>query len=163
MKGLVACVFLLAAVALVVAQDQPQGGRRGGRGGRRGGGAGAPAAAPAITSEEDYSKTMKEVQQNNMTLGKALGAAPMEADATAAATRLEALFKDVQAYWETKKTEDASMFATNAVAATQAIQKAVAAHDMAAANAALTTLRQQCAGCHKEHREQNPDKTYKMK
>ena len=116
MKSLVACVFLLAAVALVVAQDQPQGGRRGGRGGRRGGGAGAPAAAPAITSEEDYSKTMKEVQQNNMTLGKALGAAPMEADATAAATRLEALFTDVQAYWQTKKTEDATMFATNAVA-----------------------------------------------
>jgi len=163
MKGLVACVFLLAAVALVVAQDQPQGGRRGGRGGRRGGGAGAPAAAPAITSEEDYSKTMKEVQQNNMTLGKALGAAPMEADATAAATRLEALFTDVQAYWQTKKTEDATMFATNAVAAAQAIQKAVAAHDMAAANAALMTLRQQCAGCHKEHREQNPDKTFKMK
>jgi len=123
MKSLVACVFLLAAVALVVAQDQPQGGRRGGRGGRRGGGAGAAAAAPAITSEEDYSKTMKEVAQNNMTLGKALGAAPMEADATAAATRLEALFKDVQAYWQTKKTEDASMFATNAVAAAQAIKK----------------------------------------
>ena len=55
MKGLVACVFLLAAVALVVAQDQPQGGRRGGR---RGGGAGAPAAEtmkPAITSERNRS------------------------------------------------------------------------------------------------------------
>ena len=161
MKSLVACVFLLAAVALVVAQDQPQGGRRGGRGGRRGGG--AAAAPPAITSEEDYSKTMKEVAQNNMTLGKALGATTVEADATTAATRLEALFTDVQAYWQTKKTEDATMFATNAVAAAQAIQKAVAAHDMAAANAALMTLRQQCAGCHKEHREQNPDKTYKMK
>src|SRR6266436_5273312 len=117
MNGLVACAFLLAMVAVVGAQDQPHGGRRGGRGGRRGGG--AAAAAPAITSEEDYSKTMKEVAQNNMTLGKALGATTVEADATAAATRLEALFTDVQAYWQAKKVEDASMFAGNAVAAAQ--------------------------------------------
>jgi len=158
----VACAFLLATVALVVAQDQQGGGRRG----RRGGGAGAAAAdtmKPAITSEEDYSKTMKEVAQQNMALRKAIGATPSEADATAAASRLEALFKDVQAYWQTKKTEDASTFATNAVAAAQAVQKAVAAHDMPGANAAAMTLAQQCAGCHKEHREQNPDKTFKMK
>src|SRR5438132_12040935 len=116
MKSLVACVFLLAAVALVVAQDQPQGGRRGGRGGRRGGGAGARAAAPAITSEEDYSKTMKEVQQNTRTLGKPRGAGPVEADARAAATRLEALFKHGQAHWEPKQAEGASMFATHGVA-----------------------------------------------
>jgi hypothetical protein len=118
---------------------------------------------PAITSEEDYSKTMKDVAQNNMAMRKAIGATPSEADAAAAATRLQALFKDVQAYWEDKKVEDATTFARNAGAAAQSISTALAAHDMAAANTAAGTLAQQCAGCHKEHREQLPDKTFKMK
>ena len=141
MKGWIACAFIVATALAAQAGQM---------------------AKMAITSAADYSTTMKDVNAQNGALRKAITSAS-EADVTAAAAKLETDFKNVQAYWETKKTEDASMFATNAVAAAQAIQKAVAAHDMAAANAALMTLRQQCAGCHKEHREQNPDKTFKMK
>jgi len=144
MKGLVACAVIIAGTSLAVQAGQ------------------APMAKMAISSEEDYSKTMKEVGSQNGALRKAVGSSS-EADAAAAATRLEALFKDVQAYWDNKKVDDASTAAKNAVAASQAIEKAVAAHDMAAANTAMTTLAQQCMACHKEHREQQPDKTYKMK
>jgi hypothetical protein len=115
-----------------------------------------------IMSEDDYSKTMKEVAQNNMKLGKSV-ASTSEADAAAAGARLETLFKDVQAYWEGKKVEDAAMFAKNAAAAAHSISTAASAHDMAATATAAGTLRAQCASCHMAHREQLPDKTFKMK
>jgi cytochrome c556 len=136
MKGWVACAFLVATASLTV--------------------------QAAIMSEEDYSKTMKQVAQQNMALGKSVASAS-ETDVAAASARLETLFKDVQAYWESKKVDDASGFAKNAVAAAHAMSTAAAAHDMAAAAAAATTLRAQCASCHMAHREQQPDKTYKMK
>jgi len=62
-----------------------------------------------------------------------------------------------------KKVEDATTAAKNAVAASQAIAKAVAAHDMAAANTAATTLGAQCMACHTAHREKTPEGTFKMK
>jgi hypothetical protein len=136
MKGWVACAFLVAMASLTV--------------------------QAAITSEDDYSKTMKMVAQQNMALGKSVASAS-ETDVAAAGARLEALFKDVQAYWDSKKVDDAGTFAKNAVAAAHAMSTAANAHDMAAAAMAAATLRQQCAACHMAHREQQPDKTFKMK
>jgi cytochrome c556 len=138
MRGWVACVFLVATASL------------------------AAQAPGKITSEEDYSKTMKEVAQRNMALGKSV-ASTSEADAAAASARLSTIFGDVQKYWESKKVEDAAGFAQKAHEAAEAISKAAAAHDMAAAATAATTLRAQCAACHMAHREQQPDKTFKMK
>src|SRR5258707_5819725 len=96
-------------------------------------------AKMAITGEEDYSKTMKEVGATNGAMRKAIASAS-EADVASSAAKLEGIFKDVQAYWDAKKVDDASAAAKNAVAASQAISKAVAAHDMPAATAASTTL-----------------------
>ena len=141
MKSWIACAFLVATASLA---------------------AQAQMAKMAIMSEEDYSKTMKQVAQQNMALGKSV-ASTSEADVAAASARLEALFKDVQAYWENKKVEDASTFAKNAVAAAHSISTAAAARDMDAAGTAAATLRAQCASCHMAHREQLPDKTFKMK
>ena len=141
MKRWIACAFLVATASLA-AQTQM--------------------AKMAVTSDEDYSKRMNQIAQQNTALGKSV-ASTSEADVTAASARLEALFKDEQAYWENKKVEDASMFAKNAVAAAHSISTAAAAHDMAAAGTAATTLRAQCASCHMAHREQLPDKTFKMK
>jgi hypothetical protein len=141
MRGWLACTILVATASLA---------------------AQTPMARMAISSEEDYSKTMKEVGQQAAALRKSI-ATPNEEGAAAAAARLETIFKDVQAYWEMKKVDDAATFAKNAVGATQAVQKAVAAHDMAAAGTANQTLASQCMGCHTAHREQQPDKTFKMK
>jgi cytochrome c556 len=141
MKGWIACAFIVATATLA---------------------AQAPMAKTSISSEDDYSKAMKEVGAQNNALRKAIQT-PSEADVAASAAKLETIFKDVQAYWENKKVDDAATAAKNAVAATQAISKAAAAHDMAAATAASTTLGQQCMTCHTAHRERQPDGSFKMK
>jgi predicted lipid-binding transport protein (Tim44 family) len=112
----------------------------------------APMTKTTIMSPADYSTVMKEVGSTNGMLGKAIQSSSA-ADAAKASARLETLFKDVQAYWAGKKVDDATNFAGNAVAAAQAISKAVAANDMAAATEARTKLASQCMGCHTAHRE----------
>jgi hypothetical protein len=144
MKGWVACAFIVATASLAAQAGQ------------------APMAKMAISSEEDYSKAMKEVGAQNGVLRKATTSAS-EADVAASAAKLETIFKDVQAYWENKKVEDATTAAKNAVAASQAISKAAAAHDMPAATAASQTLAAQCMTCHTAHRERLPDGSFKMK
>ena len=141
----VACVLSLAlATSLVVQAAQ------------------APMAKPAITSEADYSVAMKEVGSTAPVLMKAI-ASGNEADATKAAERLGAIFKDVQAYWEGKKVQDATTAATDAVAAAQAVSKALAAHDMTAAGEARVKLAATCMACHMAHRERLPDGSFRMK
>ena len=122
----------------------------------------APAAKAVITSDEDYSKTMKDIGAQNGVLRKSL-AAPSEADAAAAAARLVVLFRDIQVYWENKKVEDATTAAKNAVAASQAIAKAVAGHDMAAAAAGSQQLGSTCMTCHNAHRDRLTFDFYKIK
>ena len=134
MKGWIACAFIVATASLAAGQTM---------------------AKLAIATDADYSTTMKDVQTQNGALRKALTAAS-EADVTAAAAKLETDFKNVQAYWEAKKVEDATTAAKNAVAAVQAISKAAAAHDMAAATAALPALTATCGGCHMAHRSPPP-------
>jgi hypothetical protein len=121
-----------------------------------------PVAKAAIATEDDYSKAMKEIAAQNGALRKSL-ATPSEADASAAAARLETIFKDVQAYWENKKVEDATTAAKNAVAASQTISKAVAAHDIAAATTASQALGGTCTACHAAHRERLTYDFYRIK
>jgi hypothetical protein len=144
MKGWVACAFIVATASLAAQAGQ------------------APMAKTAISSDDDYSKVMKEVGAQNGALRKAITSAS-EADVSASSAKLETLFKDVQAYWEAKKVEDATTAAKNAVAASQAITKAAAAHDMPAATTASQTLAAQCMSCHTAHREKTPEGTFKMK
>src|SRR5439155_7480214 len=103
-----ACLFVLTAASLA---------------------AQAPMAKMAIASTDDYGKAMKQVGTDSAALRKCI-ATPSEADGAAASARLESTFKDVQAYWEHKKVNDAAGFAKNAVAAVQAVSNALAAHDM---------------------------------
>ena len=142
MKGWIACAFIVATASLAAQAGQM--------------------AKMAITSADDYSTTMKDVNAQNGALRKAITSAS-EADVTASAAKLETDFKDVQAYWEGKKVDDATTAAKNAVAASQAISKAAAAHDMPAATAASTTLAAQCTACHMAHRDRLPDGSFQMK
>ena len=121
-----------------------------------------PPAKVALETYDDCSRAMKEIAAQNGALRKGL-ASPSEADASAAAARLEVVFKDVQAYWEDKKVEDAAKVARNAVAAAQAVSKAVAAHDTAAATAASQALGATCMTCHTAHRERLTFDFYRIK
>jgi cytochrome c556 len=121
------------------------------------------AQAPAkIASEADYAATMKEVGQNAGVMTKSIKG-DMPDEAAKAATRLEELFKNVQAYWSEKKVADATTFAQTAITNLQAVQKALKAKDMAAAETARATVAAQCMGCHTAHREKTPEGGWKMK
>jgi cytochrome c556 len=109
-------------------------------------------AKTSITTEAEYSAAMKEIGSTNGMLGKAIQSASA-ADAAKASARLETLFNDVHGYWVAKKVDDASTASANAVAAAQAISKAVAANDMTAAAEARTKLGATCMACHTAHRE----------
>ena len=121
------------------------------------------AQAPAkIVSESDYAATMKEVGQNNGVMTKSIKG-DMPDEASKAAMRLETLFKSVHAYWSEKKVADATTAAQTAITSLQAVQKALAAKDMAAAETARATVAAQCMACHTAHREKTPEGGWKMK
>ena len=116
------------------------------------------AQAPAkIGSDADYAAHMKEIGQLNGVLGKAIKSGVADDAAKAAAVRLEVLFKNVHGYWSEKKVADASTAAETAVTSLQAIQKALAANDMAAAETARVTFGGTCMTCHTAHRVKLPE------
>ncbi len=120
-----------------------------------------PAAKVAIATDDDYSQAMKEVAAQNGVLRKTLPSSLD--DAAAAAVRLETVFKDVQAYWENRKVEDATTAAKTAVAASKAISQALAARDIAGATAASQQLAGTCMACHAAHRERLTYDFYRIK
>jgi len=125
----------------------------------------APPATPApakIVTEADYAATMKEVGQNAGVMTKSIKG-DMPDEALKAAMRLETLFKSVNAYWVDKKVADATTASQTAVTSLQAVQKALGAKDMAAAEAARATVAAQCMACHTAHREKTPEGGWKMK
>jgi cytochrome c556 len=121
------------------------------------------AQAPAkIATEADYAATMKEVGQNAGVMTKSIKG-DMPEEAAKAAARLEALFKNVHAYWTEQKVADATAAAQAAITGLQGVQKALAAKDMAAAETARATVASQCMTCHTAHREKTPEGGFKMK
>lgn len=124
--------------------------------------AGAPTAGMKITTDAEFATHMKEIQQQNGILNKSIkgGMAP---EATKAAARLEVLFKNIHGYWADKKVEDATTAAQTAVTSLQAVQKALAANDMTAAETARATFAGTCMTCHTAHREKLPEGGFRIK
>ena len=122
----------------------------------------APVANMKIATDAEYAVHMKEIGQLNGVLNKSVkGGMPEEA--TKAATRLEVLFKNIHGYWNDKKVEDATTAAQTAVTSLQAIQKALAANDMAGAETARASLAATCMACHTAHREKLPEGGFRIK
>src|SRR5688572_32711807 len=122
MKRLLSIASLLFCIALTVslsAQTTPAPA-----------GTTAPTAGMKITTDAEFATHMKEIQQQAGVLGKSIKGAMAE-EATKAAARLEVLFKNIHGYWSGKKVEDATTVAQTAVTSLQAVQKALAANDMA--------------------------------
>ena len=87
----------------------------------------------------------------------------MAAEATKAAARMEVLFKNIHTYWADKKVADATTAAQTAVTSLQAVQKALAANDMAAAETARAAIGANCMACHTAHREKLPEGGFRIK
>jgi hypothetical protein len=144
----IVCVLFCFALTMSLAAQAPAGG--------------APTAGMKITTDAEYATHMKEVGQLNGVLNKSIKGG-MADEASKAAARMEVLFKNVHAYWMGKKIDDATTAAQTAVTSLQAIQKATAANDMAAAETARATLAGTCMTCHTAHREKLPEGGFRMK
>jgi cytochrome c556 len=116
----------------------------------------------APITDESYATVMKEIAPTFQSLQKN-NTAMNYADAAKDAQKLEAWFKDVQAYWEAKKVDDAVGFAKTAVAATQDMSKASTAMNATGLTDAQKALGGTCQGCHSAHREKLADGSFKMK
>ena len=121
-----------------------------------------PAAGAKIASDADYATHMKEIGQLNGVLNKSIKGG-MADEATKAAQRLEVLFKNVHGYWTDKKVADATAASQTAVTSLQAVQKALAANDMTAAETARASFAGTCMTCHTAHREKLPEGGFRIK
>jgi cytochrome c556 len=122
----------------------------------------APTAGMKIASDTDYATHMKEIGQLNGVLNKSMKAGDA-AEAGKAAARMEVLFKNVHTYWADKKVADATTAAQGVVTSLQAVQKALTANDMAAAETARAAIGANCMGCHTAHREKLPEGGFRIK
>jgi cytochrome c556 len=100
-------------------------------------------------TEEDYDKLMKSVGAANGAMRKAADPAAVGAESQ----KLEALFKDVAAFWTARKNTEAADWATAAMGHAAAISKAAAAGDAAGIAAAQKELGGRCQACHAKYRE----------
>ena len=121
-----------------------------------------PTAGMKIASDADYATHMKEIGQLNGVLNKSMKAGDA-AEAGKAAARMEVLFKNVHTYWADKKVADATTASQGVVTSLQAVQKALTANDMAAAETARAAIGANCMSCHTAHREKLPEGGFRIK
>ena len=109
-----------------------------------------------------YNELMKDVAATYANVKKNLdtNAAPA---AAADAAKLQGLFKDTEDFWAQFKTKDALDAAKGAQDAAGAIVNAAKANNIQKAQASYNGVGKFCNGCHTSHREQMPDKSYKIK
>jgi len=83
--------------------------------------------------------------------------------AAADAAKLQSLFKDTEDFWAQFKTKDALDAARGAQDAAGAIVADAKANSMQKAQVSYNGVGKFCNACHTSHREQMPDKSYKIK
>jgi len=109
-----------------------------------------------------YDAIMKDVNATFASLKKNLDSNSLSSAAEDAA-RLQGLFHETETFWSAFNTKDAMDFSKNAQSAAQAIAAAAKEGDGKKALATYGSIGKFCKGCHDTHREQMPDKSFKIK
>jgi len=123
-----------------------------------------PAVRAADVSEADYQKAMKETLAGMQAVGKTMRENTGELTAAAAAAKnIEAALASIDAFWTARKDDEAVKMNNAAREAALAVAKAASTNDQAATGEAVKALQGTCKACHDVHREQLPDRTYKIK
>jgi cytochrome c556 len=119
----------------------------------------AIAAGVAIGAEEappEHQKWMKD-------LGNQMGGLRKGVDVEKNATEMQAVMKDVTAFWS-KRTSDVAVKTSNeTVAGAAEVAKAAQSGDKAALSAGMKLIGAGCKGCHDVHREKIAENVYKIK
>jgi cytochrome c556 len=119
-------------------------------------------SAQAPMSEEEYDKAMKAVGTTFGSMRKNLAAKATDALA-ADAKKMVDLQKGNVAFWTGRKAKDATEWAQAALNHAQAVDKAVTAKNMDAAEEGVKMLGGTCTQCHDKYRDKAPDGTYIIK
>ena len=107
---------------------------------------------------------MKEIQPTIGAITTGMTNRSMSAaDVAKNADKLQGLFKEVSGFMQSKNITDAVGIADTAASAAAELSKAAKANDADAMVTAQKTISKQCGTCHAAHREQLPDKTFKLK
>jgi hypothetical protein len=119
-------------------------------------------ASVSAAQVRPYNVIMKEV-------GSALGALRKTVDdsdfarSAEQAEHLERLFKETEDFWAKFKTKDAIDAAAGARELSASIVAAARAKDAAKMKVGVSGLPRFCTSCHESHREQMPDKSYRIR
>ena len=119
-------------------------------------------AGGVSAQKRPYNLIMKDVASSFDGLRKHLEGDALPA-AAAEARRLEALFKETEDFWAPFRTKDAIDAARGAREAAAASASAATAKDAAKAKTAASGVGRFCTACHNSHREQMPDKSYRIR
>jgi cytochrome c556 len=120
------------------------------------------ATASYAQQKRPYNELMKDVASTYASVKKNLDANVGPA-AAADAAKLQTLFKETEDFWSQFKTKDALDAAKGAQDAAAAIGAAAKANNIQKAQTSYNGVGKFCAACHASHREQMPDKSYKIK
>src|SRR5262245_25533709 len=120
------------------------------------------ATASFAQQKRPYDELMKDVAATYASVKKNLDANVAPAAATDAA-KLQSLFKETEDFWVQFKTKDALDAAKSAQDAAAAIGAAAKANNIQKAQTSYNGVGKFCNACHTSHREQMPDKSYKIK
>lgn len=119
-------------------------------------------AAPAAAQPRSYDVIMKEIGATFAALRSEVQS-PDLAASVGDAEKLARLFTEVEEFWARFKTNDAIDAARGARDASRAIAQAARGKDAQTAATNVSGLGGFCTRCHGTHREQMPDKTYRIK
>jgi cytochrome c556 len=123
-----------------------------------------PSVKAADVTEADYQKAMKDVQAGMQGVGRTLREASGDlSGAVAGAKAVDAALASLDSFWVARKDQEAAKMNAAARAAAQSVAKAAESKDAAATAEAVKGLQGTCKACHEVHREQLPDKSYKIK
>lgn len=120
-------------------------------------------AVSALSAQaRPYNLIMKDVATSFGALRKSADASDFAATGEQA-RRLEQLFKETEDFWTRFKTKDAIDAAAGARELSASIAAAATAKDAQKMKASAGGLTKYCSACHDSHREQMPDKTYRIR
>lgn len=101
--------------------------------------------------EARFRESMKQIGPTCSGLGKKIAA--KDASATEDAKKLNTWFGDVHKFWKARKSTDGVLYSKAAGTEFKGISKLTAAGKWDEASASFKKATENCAGCHKVHRE----------
>ena len=119
--------------------------------------------ASALSAQaRPYNLVMKDVATAFGALRKSADASDFAATGEQA-RRLEQLFKETEDFWIKFRTKDAIDAAAGGRELSASIAAAASAKDAQKMKVGAGGLAKYCSACHDSHREQMPDKTYRIR